>query len=685
MSAQQVTFSPADQATVFQSAAEALTRVIAEKPGTDRILAEMVRLCGGALQAGAAGTWVTETPDSPQLILEHNLGPVGLLVNNAPLAGLTVAVRRAARESKPLIVPAFFVESDAGPDVPANPSPYELLFIPMRLHGKVAMVLLIAVAPSNDANRHRLQINFLQKMVAAVEQTLTERHLSLIEKDRGTTTRILKFSEEVHKHLFVGQVAVDIANLVRDAVEADRVTVELYPRRRKKVVAVSNVDVPSKRSIIFQAQRLVLDYVRDRNVPVVLDRQAAKQIVSDPALQDAATAYFAASGFDAFLAAPIKQDEQVRGVILAEYANSPKAQQHSGLLSDLTRVAASSVGNAIEYESIPLRKMLHLLRQLWRQPTSTRRTAILSTVGVALIFLAVIALIPVDFSVKTDCTLRPLAHHSVVAPMEGKIIEIKVRAGQHVYPDPNPQKLPLARLDAAAREKAQLVKPLLTFDSTELVAQKAEQLAKLGELQAQLSNTRDSDKDALAKRAATQKQIESVQSAIALLDQKIAACTVYSPIEGTVLTENIEQKQWSSVKLGEPLLEVARFDDWVLVVDVPETEVAAVRGALERATRKGINDGQEDPGVGVEYILSPWPGQRHETRARGVARLLPSSVQANGKNVFRLEIQIRPEDLPPQIAMSGVTGRAKVHLGRKPLATQWLRGPVRLFKMTIGF
>ncbi len=260
-----VSLPNADLATLFQQAVTALAQVIETKPESDRLLAEMVRISGQALKAAGAGVWVTETPDRPELVLEHNLIQLQLMGAGVAIPGVTVAIRRCAREGKPLIVPAFFVDHETV-DSPVNPSPHELLFVPMKLHGKVAMVLAMAVPPPamNDAGMHRTFLNFLIRMVGSVEQTLTERHLNLIEKDRGTSNKLVRFTERVHKHLFLSQVSVDIANLARDAMEADRVTVELYPRMRKKVMAVSNVDEPNKRAHVFQVQRLIFDYVRDR-------------------------------------------------------------------------------------------------------------------------------------------------------------------------------------------------------------------------------------------------------------------------------------------------------------------------------------------------------------------------------------------------------------------------------------
>jgi hypothetical protein len=590
-------------------------------------------------------------------------------------AGVVSGVRRCAREGKPLIVPAFFMETEGG-DAPVNPSPMELMFVPMRLHGKVAMVLVMAVPPPpvTDGSVHRTYLNFLARMVGSVEQTLTERHLSLMEKDRGTSNKLVRFTDEIHKHLFLSQVTVDIANLARDVLSADRVTVEAYPRVRKRVTAVSNVDEPNKRANLFQVQRLIFDYVRDRHVSVALDREAVKQLVSDPDLQDAASAYFAASNFEAFLAAPVKGDaptDPVLGVIFAEYTTSEAAQEQQALLADVARLSVASVANGIEVESVPLMKAFHAVRDLWRKPASPRRTVGLVLAGLVLIAVAIIAVIPMDFSIKADCQIRPRAQLSIVAPMEGRIEQVYVRAGDHVYP----QKRTADLGDAA--------KPLMLFDDTDLRTEEARARAHYADVQSQLSEARA--KGDMAKIGTLQQQLKQIESDVALLDHKIEQCTVWSPIEGTVLTENVERKQYSTAKASEPLLEVASFKDFELVVDVPESEVATVRGALERSARQAAAANLPDGGIEVDYILYPWPDQKYEVHAAGTATLLPASMQNKSANVFRLQVKLEKENLPPEISMSGVTGKAKIHVGHKPLATQWTRGAMRLLKMTLFF
>src|SRR5436309_1608969 len=65
-----ITLPNPDLATTLQQAVASLAKIIETKPDADRLLAEMVRLSGQALQAVGAGVWVTETPDRPELILE---------------------------------------------------------------------------------------------------------------------------------------------------------------------------------------------------------------------------------------------------------------------------------------------------------------------------------------------------------------------------------------------------------------------------------------------------------------------------------------------------------------------------------------------------------------------------------------------------------------------------------------
>ncbi len=131
---------------------------------------------------------------------------------------------------------------------------------------------------------------------------------------------------------------------------------------------------------------------------------------------------------------------------------------------------------------MPLVKTYHAARALLRNPSSTKRKMTLIVAGVALIAVAIIGVIPFDFSIKADCQIRPSAQLSIVAPMEERIIDIPVLAGEHVYSK--------AQRATLGDDK---VKPLARFDATELIAQCAEAVGKMNELQVALTEAQKNE------------------------------------------------------------------------------------------------------------------------------------------------------------------------------------------------
>src|SRR5207244_4170057 len=109
-----------------------------------------------------AGVWVTESPDKPELILEHNLPALQILVEGVVAKGINTNVRRCAREGTPLVVPPQSAANHETLDAPANPTPFELLLAPLRFSGiggaagagaGAGMVLLLAVPAEERDSR----------------------------------------------------------------------------------------------------------------------------------------------------------------------------------------------------------------------------------------------------------------------------------------------------------------------------------------------------------------------------------------------------------------------------------------------------------------------------------------------------------------------------------------------------
>ncbi len=235
------TFAEPKTSDASQQAIEAFTHVIQQKPELDKLLGEMIQISGRTLEAAGAGIWVTENPDNPELIIEHNLAQMGLMKSNRTLPGLAIAVRRTAREGKPLIVPPYFVDNEV---CRKNPSPYELLLSPIRVgkdHG---------ACRTGD---HRRQPPSHAPHCATFDRAGRRKHdrtpASLMEKDRGHAGKLVQFAQQVHGHLHLREVAVDVANLSRGLLEAQRVTVESARASRSAM----SMNLSGFRAVIFQA------------------------------------------------------------------------------------------------------------------------------------------------------------------------------------------------------------------------------------------------------------------------------------------------------------------------------------------------------------------------------------------------------------------------------------------------
>jgi hypothetical protein len=174
--------------------------------------------------------------------------------------------------------------------------------------------------------------------------------------------------------------------------------------------------------------------------------------------------------------------------------------------------------------------------------------------------------------------------------------------------------------------------------------------------------------EAEAQVAALQAVIyeKSVQS----IDKDIAAAVLRSPVDGVVLTKDIELHTGEFIQLGSPFAEVAGVESWDLLVEINEKKI----GKVEQELAKGKP-------LPVNYILYSQSAHQLHGELANRQQMSAMAYSREKENVFILtlrDIQVPPEmrkDLRP-----GLTGRAKVSLGREPLAwwsgkaiVDWLR------------
>jgi hypothetical protein len=149
------------------------------------------------------------------------------------------------------------------------------------------------------------------------------------------------------------------------------------------------------------------------------------------------------------------------------------------------------------------------------------------------------------------------------------------------------------------------------------------------------------------------------------LPADIDSATLRSPIDGTVMTRDLDLRSGELLKEGAPFIEIDDLTSWQLHTRIDERHIAAV----EQALQKGPLD--------LTYILSS-QSDRLDARLDSPRQISPSAFLLNKQNVFLLTIDNPP--IPADISTDirpGLTGRAELELGRQPLLFTLLRSIYR--------
>jgi multidrug resistance efflux pump len=176
-------------------------------------------------------------------------------------------------------------------------------------------------------------------------------------------------------------------------------------------------------------------------------------------------------------------------------------------------------------------------------------------------------------------------------------------------------------------------------------------------LQAELAGAQAAMGDAMSRHDRAQLAIHSAKSdeltaQLALADQRIERAQMKAPFDAVVIAGDLAQSLGAPVKKGEPLLTLAPSRGFRAIVEVEDADIGQVRRG---------QDGS--------MVLTAQPDRALPLR---VQRITPLATQADGRNVFEIEVAIEgPAGLPLDELRPGMRGIARLHTGELPLALAW--------------
>ncbi|MDF1858776.1 MAG: efflux RND transporter periplasmic adaptor subunit [Verrucomicrobiales bacterium] len=235
------------------------------------------------------------------------------------------------------------------------------------------------------------------------------------------------------------------------------------------------------------------------------------------------------------------------------------------------------------------------LSKFWRQ-SKLKRVALVS--GIVALITAM--LFPVTYRVSAQCVIQPVLRRTIAAPFENRLYRTYAKPGDEV-------------------EAGQI---LAELDGREIRVALAESIAARSAAVKRRDNAMVLEDP--AELQMSQLEADRLSLEVERLQFRNDNLLIRSPIDGVVLTGNLERSEGVPVSTGQKLFEVAPLDKMLMEIAITETEIRHVEKEQEVVLR----------------IESDSAKKRKST----LETLHPISEIQSGQNVFVAEAVLENED-----------------------------------------
>lgn len=313
------------------------------------------------------------------------------------------------------------------------------------------------------------------------------------------------------------------------------------------------------------------------------------------------------------------------GAILLTFHDTTSTE-HAARAERFLRAASDSLGSCLEI-------LQKLADSRWLKWTKSVRALLtrsrLELVGWVCGAIAVVLLLPIDYTVNGTCELQPVERRFVAAPFDGPLLKCLVEPGDIV-------------------QKDQL---LAILDGREIRWELAEVQANLHKATKE-RNTHMSSRE-FGDAAIALHEIERLQQRSELLAHRDSSLEVRSPADGVVVSGDHREAEGVPLEMGQTLFEIAPLDEMVIEICIPEADVRHVKN-----------------GMTVRAQLDAVPEDSIEATIRCIH---PRAELRDGVNVFVAEADIVNSS---GVLRPGMRGSSDVSTGRRLLGWNLFHKPV---------
>ncbi|MBJ7326713.1 MAG: efflux RND transporter periplasmic adaptor subunit, partial [Chthoniobacterales bacterium] len=558
---------------------------------------------------------------------------------------MLAAIERCANDQRSVVEPGA-----NGVQLGENKCPFDLTFTPL-LHGKGGgAVQGVQVSWwSRGAAKNGAEFTGLLELCAPyAARTIRSQKLESMSHIAEKLQLMTLFMAEVCSTADSKTQAVSVVNRAREILACDRVCqIVVREHGQLELLAISNVLEPDPRSSIARTIVQLAEHAVQSGLPAIY-RKANEKTEEKGDLSD----YFFHSHMQEVLVLGVQASGAPKcGLLVFEsdkmgFFDAPKQQNALALATQ----TAGPMTLALEAEQMPFRRHLVKVARWKMLPREEKQRQLLRKLWIPLAVAAALLLVPLPFNLPGTCRLVPVNRAVVVAQLSGRIAEVKVSDGDRV---------------AAGDVIAQL-------DDNEQKSQL--QIARQEELRAQTEADQFTALNQRGAAAVARLQAERARNERQLHEDRLARTAIRSPMDGIVMTPDLDSRQGDAVTEGTQIAVVADSSEWKLNIDISEADVALLLDRLKAGKK-----------VGVTYVLNSLPKKKFQAEVSDEGVVSSAAEVKNGRNTFQVSVNLPDEPEFEKFFRAGYSGSAKLGVGYSPLiysATRrffnWLRTNVTL-------
>ncbi len=388
----------------------------------------------------------------------------------------------------------------------------------------------------------------------------------------------------------------------------DRVALGWVKNDTVRTQAISDTEFFDRRMAMMVKLEAAMDECLDQEQPVVFPQPAAEGPGGDVLLAQAIVhshRELAAGNAKLKLCSlPLRIDDDIVGVVLLEASTEQPIDLNT---VELLQAAMDLVAPVLRLRKSDDRM---LAVRAWDSTVKSAAWAVgpkhtvWKVAGIALLAgMIFVTLFTKTYRVSADATLEPRTRRMVSAPFDGQL------------------KLLLPGIEPGSKvTKGQV---LAELDTTEYELSLASANAKLYQAEKAAAAARQ-ERDQ-GKAASFEEQAKAALSEAKAYRFRIERSQIIAPMDGEIIAGDLKERVGSTLKLGDPLFQIASMDEFVIVAKVDERDIALVREAFAEKGGKGQIATKTRPAEPFDIIIE---------------RVIPLAQPAEGKNVFEIRAKL---------------------------------------------